>query len=67
VLIVSRAGETRRKAVSAVVSTLRRLHANVIGVILNKTSRNTSADGYYPYYGYYGKYSSTYYYRRSEE
>ncbi|HKF49243.1 MAG TPA: polysaccharide biosynthesis tyrosine autokinase [Terracidiphilus sp.] len=66
VLIVSRAGETRRKAVSVVVSTLRRLHANIIGVILNKTSRYTSADGYYPYYGYYGKYSTSYYKRPDE-
>jgi capsular exopolysaccharide synthesis family protein len=52
VLIISRAGETKRKAVAAVVSTLQRLRANVIGVVLNQVSHNTSSDGY-SYYGYY--------------
>jgi capsular exopolysaccharide synthesis family protein len=52
VLIVSRAGETRRKAVASVISMLHRLRANIIGVVLNQVSQNTSSDGY-PYYGYY--------------
>ena len=52
VLIVSRAGETRRKAVADVISVLNRLRANIIGVVLNQVSQNTSADGY-SYYGYY--------------
>jgi len=52
VLIISRAGETKRKAVAAVVSTLQRLRANVIGVVLNQISPNTSSDSY-SYYGYY--------------
>jgi capsular exopolysaccharide synthesis family protein len=52
VLIVSLAGETKRKTVAAVVSTLRRLRANILGVVLNQVSQNTSADGY-SYYGYY--------------
>jgi capsular exopolysaccharide synthesis family protein len=52
VLIVSRAGETRRKAVATVVSTLHRLRANIIGVILNQVTHNTSAEGY-SQYGYY--------------
>jgi polysaccharide biosynthesis transport protein len=55
VLIVSRAGETRRKAVAEVISILQRLRANIIGVILNQVSRDTLADGYGAYYGYYGK------------
>jgi capsular exopolysaccharide synthesis family protein len=52
VLIVSLAGQTKRKTVAAVVSALRRLRANIIGVVLNQVSQHTSADGY-SYYGYY--------------
>jgi capsular exopolysaccharide synthesis family protein len=52
VLIISRAGETRRKAVAEVISVLSRLRANILGVVLNQVSQNTSADGY-SYYGYY--------------
>lgn len=58
VLIVSRAGETNRKAVAGVVSALNRLRANVIGVVLNHVKRDTSG-GYSYYYGYY---RSRYYY-----
>jgi capsular exopolysaccharide synthesis family protein len=58
VLIVSLAGETRRKAVAEVISVLHRLRANVIGVVLNQVSKNTSSDGYsysgYYRYGHYG-------------
>ena len=58
VLIVSLAGETKRKEVAAVISALKRLRANIIGVILNQVSHNTSSEGY-SYYGYhysrYGK------------
>ena len=52
VLIVSRAGETKRRAVAEVISVLNRLRANIIGVVLNQVSKNTSSDGY-SYYGYY--------------
>jgi capsular exopolysaccharide synthesis family protein len=52
VLIISQAGETRRRAVAEVVSVLNRLRANIIGVVLNQVSQNTSSDGY-SYYGYY--------------
>jgi capsular exopolysaccharide synthesis family protein len=52
VLIISRAGETRRRAVAEVISVLNRLHANIVGVVLNQVSQNTSSDGY-SYYGYY--------------
>src|ERR1035437_1537202 len=51
-LIISRAGETRRRAVAEVISVLNRLHANIIGIVLNQVSQNTSSDGY-SYYGYY--------------
>ena len=52
VLIISLAGETRRRAVAEVISVLSRLRANIIGVVLNQVSRNTSSEGY-SYYGYY--------------
>jgi capsular exopolysaccharide synthesis family protein len=52
VLIISRAGETRRRAVAEVISVLNRVRANIIGVVLNQVSQNTSLDGY-SYYGYY--------------
>jgi len=52
VIIVSRAADTKRKAVSAVISSLNRLRANIIGVVLNQITHTTSADGY-AYYGYY--------------
>jgi capsular exopolysaccharide synthesis family protein len=57
VLVISRAGETKRKAVSGVLAALARIRANVIGVVLNHVKRDT-ADGY-GYYGYY--YRSGYY------
>jgi capsular exopolysaccharide synthesis family protein len=52
VLIISRAGETKRRAVAEVISVLNRLRANIVGVVLNRVSKNTSSDGY-SYYGYY--------------
>jgi capsular exopolysaccharide synthesis family protein len=52
VLIISRAGETKRKAVAEVISVLARLRANIVGVVLNQVGQNTSADGY-AYYGYH--------------
>ncbi len=51
VLIVTRAGETKRKAVATVVTTLRRLQANVLGVVLNRVTHNTTSENY-TYYGY---------------
>ena len=52
VLIVCRAGETKRKAVAAVVTTLQRVRANILGVVLNRVSYNTSEDGE-SYYGHF--------------
>ena len=54
VIIVTRAGETSRKAVANVVTTLRRVRANVLGIVLNDVRKEFS-DSYY-YYGYYNKY-----------
>ena len=54
VLVVARAGETNRRAVGIVVTTLRRLRVNVLGLVLNEVKRDSS-DGYYQY-GYVGKY-----------
>jgi polysaccharide biosynthesis transport protein len=58
VVVVTRAGETNRKAVAAAVSTLHHLRSNVVGLVLNQVRRNHS-DHYY-YYGYYGKYYKRY-------
>ena len=46
-------------AVASVLSSLRRLHANVLGLALNEVRADMS-ERYY-YYGYYGKYYSRYY------
>jgi capsular exopolysaccharide synthesis family protein len=56
VLIVARAGETNRKSLASVVSTLTRLRANVIGMVLNEVRKGTHDGYYYGYYGYYAKY-----------
>jgi polysaccharide biosynthesis transport protein len=63
VLIIARAGETSRKALSSVIQTLTRLRTNVIGLVLNEVKRDLH-DGYY-YYGYYGNHSR--YYRPTED
>jgi len=58
VLIVSLAGETKRRAVAEAIGTLRRLRANILGVVLNQMSHNTSPDGssYYGNYSYYSRF-----------
>lgn len=58
VVVVTRAGETNRKAVAAALSTLNHLRAKVVGLVLNQVKKHHS-DHYY-YYGYYGKYYSRY-------
>jgi succinoglycan biosynthesis transport protein ExoP len=55
VIVVARAGNTSRKALSTVVTTLARLRANLVGVVLNEVHREVSA-GYYYYYGRYNGY-----------
>jgi capsular exopolysaccharide synthesis family protein len=54
VIIVTRAGQTSRKAVASVIQTLGRLRANMIGIVMNDVSKEMS-DSYY-YYGSYRKY-----------
>ncbi|HUX46078.1 MAG TPA: AAA family ATPase [Terracidiphilus sp.] len=51
VLIISKAGVTRRKDVAAVVSALSRIRANLIGLVLNQVTHITSPDSY-AYHGY---------------
>ena len=66
VLIISRAGETKRKAVSTVLAAMHRIRAHVIGVVLNQMKRDSSSDGY-SYYGYYRQgYGYEYGQRRGE-
>lgn len=54
VLVVTRAGQTTRKAVASVLSALSRVRAKVVGVVLNEVHQELS-DSYY-YYGYYRSY-----------
>jgi capsular exopolysaccharide synthesis family protein len=58
VVMVAVAGETNRKAIDLALSTLRRLRANVLGLVLNEITSDSS-EGYY-YHGYYGKYYKYY-------
>jgi succinoglycan biosynthesis transport protein ExoP len=64
VVVVALAGQTDRNAVASVLTNLRRLKANVIGLALNEVRADMS-ERYY-YYGYYGKYYSRYYKPLSE-
>jgi capsular exopolysaccharide synthesis family protein len=59
VLVVSCAGKTKRRAVAEVVGILRRLRANLVGVVLNQMTHDLAPNGY-GYYGYQGKYGSEY-------
>jgi Mrp family chromosome partitioning ATPase len=58
-VVVALAGQTERPAVASVLTNLKRLKANVIGLVLNEV-RSDMSERYY-YYGYYGKYYSRYY------
>jgi capsular exopolysaccharide synthesis family protein len=66
VLIVTRAGQTDRKAVSVVLNTLNELRANVIGIVLNEVRKDMSSNYSYYGYGYYGKYYGKYYADRKD-
>jgi capsular exopolysaccharide synthesis family protein len=59
VVVITMAAQTNRNAVASVLSSLKRIKTNVIGVVLNEV-REDMSDRYY-YYGYYGKYYSKYY------
>ncbi len=58
VLMVALAGRTNRKALGSAVNTLRRLRANVVGVVMNEV-RADNSDNYY-YYHYHPKYYKHY-------
>jgi polysaccharide biosynthesis transport protein len=57
VVVLTRSGQTSRKAVATLLATLDHLHGNVIGLVLNEVNKNSS-NGYY-YYSYYRDYYST--------
>ena len=62
VLMVSVAGETNRQAVASILATLNRVRANVVGLVLNKVTKDLMQNyHYYGYYGYSGKYYKHYY------
>jgi len=54
VVVMARAGQTSKRAVATVLATLKRLRANVVGLVLNEVTK-TNANGYY-YYNDYRKY-----------
>jgi capsular exopolysaccharide synthesis family protein len=61
VVVVAKAGQTNRNAVGSALNTLQRVHANVVGLVLNEVTRDVSDSyHYYGYYGYYGRYYSKY-------
>jgi capsular exopolysaccharide synthesis family protein len=59
VVIVALAGQTNRNAVGSALTTLQRVRANVVGLVLNEVTKDLS-DSYHYYYGYYGKYYRDY-------
>lgn len=62
VLLVTVAGQTDRQAVASVVATLKRVRANIVGLVLNKVTKDLIEHyHYYGYYGYYGKDYASYY------
>jgi len=54
VVVVTRAGQTTRKAVASVLAILTRLRANTLGIVLNEVRQDMS-ESYY-YYANYAKY-----------
>jgi polysaccharide biosynthesis transport protein len=55
VVLVALAGQTNRNAVGSALTTLQRVRANIVGLVLNEVTKDLS-DSYHYYYGYYGKY-----------
>jgi capsular exopolysaccharide synthesis family protein len=64
VVLVALAGQTNRNAVGSALTTLQRVRANVVGLVLNEVTKDMS-DSYHYYYGYYGKYYR--YYKGAED
>jgi len=67
VIVVTRAGQTERRAVAAVLNTLGHLRANVVGLVLNEVKKDMGSGYYYYGYGYYGKYYGKYYSDRKDD
>jgi succinoglycan biosynthesis transport protein ExoP len=59
VVLVALAGQTNRNAVGSALTTLQRVRANIVGLVLNEVTKDMS-DSYHYYYGYYGKYYKYY-------
>jgi succinoglycan biosynthesis transport protein ExoP len=59
VLLVARSGQTNRKALGSTIGTLKRLRANVLGIVMNEVRADTSDTYYYHYYHpkYYREYN----------
>ena len=55
VVVVTIAGQTDRKAIDAVITNLRRVHAKLLGLVLNEVTSSTS-DSYYSHGTYYEYY-----------
>jgi Mrp family chromosome partitioning ATPase len=60
VVVVARAGHTSRIAVNSAVTTLNRLGARTVGLVLNEVTRDMGEN-----YGYYGYRYSRYYSKRA--
>ena len=58
VVIVARAGRTNRSAVANVVEQLKRVRANIIGVVLNGVRADMSSQYYYYSPRYYSHYTT---------
>lgn len=58
VVVVALAGRTDRGALGAAISALQRIRANVVGLVLNEVTRDTS--DVFRYYGYDSKYYKYY-------
>jgi polysaccharide biosynthesis transport protein len=58
VIIVARAGRTNRSAVASVVEQLKRVRANIIGIVLNGVRADMSSQYYYYSPRYYSQYTS---------
>jgi capsular exopolysaccharide synthesis family protein len=55
VLVIALAGQTDRKALGSAVSTLKRLRANIVGIVLNEVKADSSDNYYYHYHPKYYK------------
>ncbi len=58
VLVIALAGHTDRKALGSAVNTLKRLRANVVGIVLNEVKADSSDNYYYHYHPKYYKHYS---------